>query len=217
MLAELLTPILHSNLRRNLLLQRQNAQGYTRSCTWTPRIPTHRLTVVTTHFHVYTHQGQASDNFRPSLVPKEDSILSSFCVLYLSEKNRLFLLCQQSKDFVKSPFLVVITMNKFQVIWLVCSISFIRLSECVCVCLFICLPSNFRGYVYLCAHKYLSLCIHLDVCVCVWDRKCVSLLLYQCVCACRCIIQIQCVALRILKLISCQPWPVATHRGTLYN
>lgn len=88
--AELLTPI----QRSKNLTQTDTLTGST----------THTLTHTRTHAGRF--RGQARDVFRPSLVPKEASILSlsSLCLTFdrsWQRKDR-FLLCQHSKDFLKS-------------------------------------------------------------------------------------------------------------------
>lgn len=114
------------NKLTSLLLERQNAQGYTCSCTqmyyrltgnviqahtYTQAydgqsqqhnlMSTHMHALFLTHKHTRRLQGRASDIFRPSLVPKEVSILSLLHVPHiwqvLAEKNRLFCFASTAK------------------------------------------------------------------------------------------------------------------------
>lgn len=121
------------NLTRLLLERRSGLHMQLHKCTigsqevWYKHIYLHtglRWVVVATQLDVSTHarslspslthkntqrlQGQASDIFRPPLVPKEVSIpLSSPCASHLTGLGRereTFLLCLHSKDFLKSTF-----------------------------------------------------------------------------------------------------------------
>ncbi len=148
MLAELLTPKLHSNLREkkktsqasSWRLERQitwgfNAAAHAHECIDSKQIKkTHTYTeaynlqsylhtLMPAHVHAHTPL-EAGHLITSSLLSPKRSLYpsSSSCNLYLTglgREKQTFLLCQHSKDFIKSTFCLVVNLlnnKKFQVI-----------------------------------------------------------------------------------------------------